>query len=116
VSAESLETLRAWFQANKASPEVALAMKHRATMDPDVVEELKARSPGETDEEHELAFVFALSQIAEKLDMVGLLLSGMQVDMLPPVAPPLVPVSHVDVTPLDSSNLDETGEHDATPA
>lgn len=102
---ESLVALRAWYQANKTSPEVLLALKHRNAMQPGVAEALKERAPGETEEEKELGFIFALATVAEKLDAHAILLAGIQVDMIPPVTPPqvereTVPTSHVDVSPI----------------
>lgn len=96
----SLEALQSWFQEHKTTPAFQLALKHRHNMAPGVADELKARAPGETDSERELAFMFSLTQIAEKLDMVAILMAGIQTEHLPPKQPEPVKVSHVDVTPL----------------
>ena len=101
----SIEELRKWFHATKTAPEFLLALKHRHAMTPAVAEELKSRAPGETDEERELVFMFSLVQIADRLDMVGILLAGIQVEHIPQVEPPptqpeVVATSHIDVTPL----------------
>lgn len=111
---DSLAELRKWFHANKTTPEFQLALKQRHAMAPGVADELKARAPGETDEERELAFMFSLTQIADRLDFASILLAGIQVDHLPPVeaSPPTEPehvaVSHVDVTPLETETVRET--------
>lgn len=96
----SLEMLRAWYHEHKGTPEFALAMKHKAAMDPAVVAELKSRAPGDSDEEKELGLVFGLTQIAHKLDTVSLLLGNMRIEHMPPTKPEVVATSHVDVTPL----------------
>lgn len=96
---ESLEALREWYAKNNRSPECVLAMKHYHAMNPAVAAELRERySPGDqvSAEQKELAFVFALTQIADKLDMVKLLMANITVEHLPP----MVPASRVDVTPL----------------
>lgn len=99
--------LQRWFQENKGTPEFALALKHRQNMAPGVAEELIARAPGDTESERELAFMFALTAIAEKLDLVAILMHGIQVEHLPTASEPTVntpehvAVSHVDVTPLE---------------
>lgn len=96
---ESLDALRTWFHANKGTPEFLLAQKHRHAMAAGVADELKSRARGDTDEERELSLMFTLTQVAEKLDLHAVLLAGIQVEHLPPVAH--VPTSHVDVTPLE---------------
>lgn len=123
MSADSLEALREWYQANKDTPECRLALKHRQAMAPGVAEELKKRAPGDTDEERELGLIFAMTQIAEKLEMHAVLLAGIRVEHLPAadtrvtehvdVAPEYVPAAHVDVTPLrlpDFETLDEPAD------
>ena len=121
MSAESLAELRTWYQAHKSTEECALALKHRHGMHVDVAAELKRRYPDVTaiDEERELALLFSLYQIASQLDSVELLMRNMRAIDLRKVADEqeaaaqnaawdaahaqaaaLVPVAHVDVTPL----------------
>lgn len=97
---ENLDALRAWYDANKTTPDFVLAMKHRSTFGPGVAEALKAKAPGDSDEEKELGLIFALTQVAAKLDLHAILLAGITADMFTPLAKP-VPVSHVDVVPLE---------------
>lgn len=112
---ENLEGLRAWYHAHKDSPECRLALKHRATMSPAVVAELKARAPGASKEEQELALIFALTQVAEKLDSVALLLAQIGIEHLP-ADDRAFPVSHVDVMPLEVEPADVTLDNEPPPA
>ncbi len=97
MSAESHAGLQEWFAKAKTTPECILALKHRNTMPTEAVAEFKAAYPddGADDNERELALVFALTQHAEALNTVTLLLANLKI-----VAPEIViPVTHVDPAP-----------------
>jgi hypothetical protein len=89
VSTEQLTELRAWYQTHKTDSACRAAIEARRACPPGVAEALKRAYPNEaaTDEERELAFVFALSAAAGKIDMLGLLLANMDESMFPHTLP-----------------------------
>lgn len=89
MSAEQLTELRAWYQTHKTDTACVKAIEARHACPPALAETLKRAYPDEnaTDEERELAFVFALSAAAGKIDMLGLLLANMDESMFPHAVP-----------------------------
>lgn len=115
MSAESHAELQAWFDANKDTVECQLAIKHRQTMPAAVVAEWQARAPGDSDNEKELALIFALTQIANQLDTVQLLLANLKLEPAP-TEPRLVAASHVDISSLAEASKEFPAKSEAPPA